>query len=763
MNLSQWAEQQISIAQLYRNLSQVNPVTLFIQSGEQSFSVLVSHTEPGFNVPFNVIWVCAGEAFNGAVLRRVSENPLPPFANEWIELETFDQIFSELPYWHPDLPEFGEIERFAVGPATTDKPGIFRTTTKYRAVETNAREMSDAREALEHEHDQEPNQFIQVGDLKIDVSQSKPPKAGDVLVITKIDDDGVLGEWMQLADNDILYDGPWPVSLRINGPSGPVNELTQVQFTADLVFEDDTVKRVKPVWELSDTLIGTLSEDGIFQAYNIQQDVTVKIKARFYHEETETTLSASVDLLVRDVDSNLILASLEASGPATVNKGATATYTATAVFTNGSRSPVVPDYWRVGNADAGTITANGIFTAKKVIGSQDTRITAMYTYKGVTKQAFIDVEVLDTTVYPQSARIIGPDTLDENTSDTYKLEVTFINGRKQVVAVKDWAHTNQAAGRIGQLTGTFVVPDLSENKQTKITASYSLEGTTISAEKDISVIDTTVYPARIDIIGPDFVIEGRAAQFSALVYFTDGTSGTKALTWSQNTTAFGSIDPASGLFTAIGDVDSDKTVKISTTYTANGKTVNASKDILVKTTLNLPVSAIITAPSAMRVGESATLAFTVTYADGTTGRVKPQWALSNTNIASISADGLLTAKQVLEASVVTIEGSYSASGETIKAQAVVTINDLISRPLSAEIIGPASVASTNTAQYQLSVKFSDGGTRLVAGVWQSSDRTVATIDSSGILRPYAKGETTLTAVYSAQGQTVSSTKEITVI
>lgn len=762
MNLSQWAEQQISIAQLYRNLSQVNPVTLFIQCGGQSFSVIVSHTEPGFNVPFNVIWVCASERFYGAVLRRVSETPFPPFTNEWIELETHTELFSEVQYWHPDLPQFGEIERFAVGPASIDKPGIFRTTTKYRAVTTNARELADARPPLDHEHDQEPNRYMMVGNLRIDMGQSNPPKAGDVLVITSTDG-GVIGEWMQLADNDILYDGPWPVELRINGPSGSINELTQVQFTADLIFEDDSVKRVSPVWELTNPSVGTITDAGVFQAYNIVQDVTVKIKARFVHNETESTFANSVDVLVKDIDSTLVLSRLEIEGPTSIKKSAVATYSAIAVFTNGMRSPVVPDYWRNSNADAGTITVNGVFTAKKVIGPQETRITAMYTFRGVSRPATFDIDILDTTIYPVSAEIIGPATLDENSSGQYKLEVTFANGRKQVVAVNDWAHSNQAAGRIVPTSGNFIVPDLSGNKQTTITASYTLEGFTTSGQKDISVIDTTVYPERIDIIGPDFVFEGRQATFSALVYFTDGSSGTRSLQWTANTSLYGNIAPSSGIFTAVPDVTADRLVTISTSFTQNGRTVTEQKEIEVRTTLNLPVSATILAPSSIRVGETATLIFNVTYSDGTVVRMKPTWALSNSNIASVSADGLLTAKQVLEAAVVTVEGTFTASGVIVLAQAVVTINDLIARPLSAEIIGPASIATTNTAAFQMSVKFSDGATRLVAGIWQSSDRAVGTIDSSGTFRPYTAGTTTLTAVYSAQGQTVSNTKEIIVL
>lgn len=762
MNLSQWAEQQISIAQLYRNLSQVNPVTLLIQCGGQSFSVIVSFTEPGFNVPFNVIWVCASERFYGSVLRRVSETPLPPFANEWIELENYSEVFSDVQYWRPDLPEIGEIERFAVGPASTDVPGIFRTTTKYRAITTNVRELTDSRTPLDHEHDEEPKRFMRVGNLLIDMGQSKPPKAGDVLVITNTDA-GVTGEWMQMATNDILYDGPWPVSLKINGPTGPINELTQVQFTADLIFEDDTVKRIAPIWELTNPAVGTISATGVFQAFNIDRDITVKVKARFLHVETESSFANSVDVLIRDIDSTLVLSRLEIVGPAKVNKGATATYSAIAVYTNGTRAPIVPDYWRTSNADAGAITSNGIYTAKKVVGPQEARLTAMYTFRGVSRSATFDLTVLDTTIYPKSAAIIGPDTLDENTNGQYSLEVTFVNGQKQTVAVNDWHHSNLTAGKLGPITGVFVVPDLNANKQTTLSASYSLEGVTIAAQKTISVIDTTVYPQRIDIIGPDFVVEGRTAQFTAVVHFTDGTSGIRTLSWAVNTQLFGLIDAASGLFTAVPDVDSNKRVTVSTSFTFNGRQVNATKELVIRTTLNVPVSAVITAPSSMRVGEAVPLIFTVTYADGGTARMKPTWALSNTNIASISADGLLTAKQILEAAVITIEGTYSASGITVKAQAVVTINDLISRPLSAEIVGPASVPSTNTASFQLAVKFSDGATRLVAGIWQSSDRLVGIIDSAGIFRPNTLGTTTLTAVYSAQGQTVSSTKEIKVI
>jgi hypothetical protein len=763
VDLSQWAEQQISIAKLYRNLSQENPVTLSIESGGQSFSVVVSYTEPGFDVPFNVVWVCAGELFYGAVLRRVSAYPFSPFQNQWTELATVNDVFAELQYWSPQGLLQGEIEQFTAGPASMEQPGIFRLTKGLRAVCDTDPRLTDAREPLPHSHDPTPAKTFSVGGVIIDVSNSRTPDAGDVLVITGQREDGVLiGEWLTLMATDILYTGPWPVGLVINGPTDPVDEMTQVQFTADLQFEDGSVKRISPNWQLSNLSVGTLDANGVFQSYNISANVSLYVVANYVHAETESVFSATFPFVVKEIDSTLVYSGLEIIGPTKLSKGEVATYSVNALFDNGIKRPVAPDLWMVANAGAGSITQSGIFTAAQVIGNQTTKITAMYTYLGQTKQATLNVEIVDTTVYPSSAAIIGPDTVDENTSATYQLEVTYINGRKQLVAVSDWAHSNPNAGTINSLTGRFVAPDLNSNESTTITASYTVEGVTVAGSKDVSVLDTTVYPILIDILGPDFVVEGQTAQFRALVHFTDGSSDYVQNNWSIDTQLYGTLDTA-GLFTAVPDVDADKPVVLSTSYALNGKSVSASKTISVKTSTNYPVSAIIESASSVNAGESTSLSFIVTYTDGTTARMNPTWELSNSNLGSISPYGLFTANLVNDTAVETIKGTYSASGQTVTAQFELTINDTIARPVSALISGPTSVRTTNTETFALDVKFSDGITRRVSASWQSSDPAVGTINSAGTFTPYSVGTTTLTAVYTAQGITVSNVLEITVI
>lgn len=763
MSLSQWAEQQISIAKLYRNLSQVNPVTLSINSGGQSFSVVVSYTEPGFNVPFNVIWVNASPDFYGLVFRRLDQDPTAPFLNTWELLVDISQLFEQPQIWRAQDFLIGELERFTAGPASTEQPGIFTLTAGQAAVPTTAPELYDAREPLEHQHGPTVNRYLHVGESIIDIGNSRAPEAGDVLVVTKMSEDGILiGEWVKLAAGDISYDGPWPVGLTINGPSGPIDEMTQVQFTADLLFEDDSVVSVNPKWSLSNSSVGTLSENGVFQSYNIDANIGLRVTASYLHTETETSFTANFDFAIKEIDSTAIYESLEIVGKNTISKGAATTFVVNALFSNGSKVPVVPDLWTLSNSALGSITQNGIFTASTQRGNHEIRLTARYTHNGMTKHATFDLNIVDTTVYPATADIIGPVTLTENSSTEFQLEVTFENGRKQRIAVTDWGSSNANAGSIDRYSGKFVSPNLDGNVETIITASYTLEGVTVSAQKNLTVVDTTVYPESIEIGGAGTVIEGRSAQYVAIIHFTDGTITQHQVIWSIDSTNAGNIDPASGLFTAISDVSENTAVNISTSYTKNGKTVSASKTITVLTTQNLPVSAVISAPPSMFVGDSKSLTFTITYQDQTTARIKPQWSLSNTNIASISADGLLTALDVFDAAVLTVTGTYTASGATVQADATITINNNVARPISAKISGPTAVGLNKSANFALDVKFSDGATRRVIASWNSSNTDVGTISSIGAFVPKKAGNTMLIGVYITQGIAVRAYLEVNV-
>src|SRR5690606_4579506 len=102
---------------------------------------------------------------------------------------------------------------------------------------------------------------------------------------------------------------------------------------------------------------------GIFHANSVAYNRVVRVTARYVHPETETPLAKSFTFTIRDINTNLILASLEIQGQTELGRKEVASYVAIAHFTNGTSTPVSPDFWRVSNTEVGTITNAGIFTA----------------------------------------------------------------------------------------------------------------------------------------------------------------------------------------------------------------------------------------------------------------------------------------------------------------------------------------------------------------------------------------------------------------
>ena len=762
MELAQWSEQQISIAEFYRNLSESNPVTLRISSGAQQFDVVVSYVEPGYgSIAANVIWVCVADDYYGKVFRRTSSSQTHPFLYTWQQLTEYSQLFEQPPVWSVQQVQKGELFRYGPKLANEKEPGIFRLSSWGQPIPDTHVALRNKRIPLPHAHAPVPTTKINVGGLVIDISDTDLPEAGDVLLI--VNANGQLkGEWRKLSTADIFYTGLWPVRFYLGLPNGPIDELTQVQLRAYIEMEDGSTVEVKPKWTVANPTYGTVNEDGVFTSRGVLGDRTVRVTANFIHPETDTPWSASGDISIRDVDAALVMTGIIIEGPSEVNKNGTANYIVYAQFSNGTRSPVLPDFFLSSTPSVATISQNGTLRAANVIGADAIRLTASYTHKGVSKLATFDVNIIDNTVYPESATIVGPDSVKENSAATYVLEVVFTDGKKQQVAVRNWAHSNQSVGRIDPILGKLVTSGLDGNTETTITASVTIEGLTIGAEKTVFVLDTTVYPHSVEIVGPSEIVEGRTGSFSARIHFTDGTSAIKNVIWAQTNPTAGTLG-ATGYYVATKDVQGDTETNLTATYFENGKTVVGEKRVTVKDTDNIPALARIIGNTSMFSGETQLLELEITFKDGSTARMLGDWTVSNTNVASISDSGVLQAKPVIELAVINVEGSYEASGVRVSANFTVTINSADTRPVSASIIGPSSVVLGNSQPYFMEVLFSNGSKKTVNAQWQTADTNAGTIYQSGVFIPSNRGNTMLTAVYNANGRSVNATKEITVV
>jgi hypothetical protein len=79
-----------------------------------------------------------------------------------------------------------------------------------------------------------------------------------------------------------------------------------------------------------------------------------------------------------------VLSGLTVSGPSSVNEGASATYSATAAYSDGTSAPVTAT-WSENSAYA-SISSSGSLTASNVASNQAVTVTASYSEAGTSRE-----------------------------------------------------------------------------------------------------------------------------------------------------------------------------------------------------------------------------------------------------------------------------------------------------------------------------------------------------------------------------------------
>jgi trimeric autotransporter adhesin len=153
-------------------------------------------------------------------------------------------------------------------------------------------------------------------------------------------------------------------------------------------------------------------------------------------------------------------------------------------------------------------------------------------------------------------------------------------------------------------------------------------------------------------------------------------------------------------------------------------------------------------------GSTLQLAAKANYSDGTTSDITSQvtWASSDSTIGKIASSGLLTSYKAGSVTATATQGSVSGT-------MVVTINGAALSAIS--ISGAASLGAGASEQLAAQGTYTDGTTQNVTTqvTWQSSDPTVATVDSGGLLHSLKAGTVTITATMNS----VSGTASVTVV
>jgi uncharacterized protein YjdB len=161
-----------------------------------------------------------------------------------------------------------------------------------------------------------------------------------------------------------------------------------------------------------------------------------------------------------------------------------------------------------------------------------------------------------------------------------------------------------------------------------------------------------------------------------------------------------------------------------------------------------------TTPS-VAVGSTKQMTATGTYDDGKTKNItgSVSWSSDDDSEATVSDGGLVTGVAAGTVSVTATSGTIS--GSTSVTVTLANLRSIAVTPTS------ASITSDQTQQFTAIGTLDDGTTVDItdAVTWKSSNKSVATIDSSGLATAQGTGTTNITAV---SGSITSNTAVLTV-
>ena len=546
----------------------------------------------------------------------------------------------------------------------------------------------------------------------------------------------------------------WPVQLDLIGPAAPIPERSTYQMTARVTFDDNSQREVTSVrWTLPNSQYGSITTDGLFTAGSVGSGSrTVQVNGQYFDSPTETYLSATTFLSVRDIDTPPALVSISIAGPTEVDRNTVETYVVSARYADGSIKVVVPTTFTSSRSSVATIGVDGIAHFQKIRGSASVRLTATFTEQGQTVTRYVDVLVVDSSIYPVSATVHGPAVLMERECTRFSLDVLFDDGGNREVAAS-WYSTNPKAGEI-DCNGVFRAHSVDAVEDTIIVGTFVYDDLPISASIQLSVVDVTVAPVGLEIEGPSKVREGLVVSYYTTLVFNNGTR--KAVNAQVETTSVAGFVDDGNMFHAASSVMGDTPVNLMAIY----GNFTAYKVVEVVKSPVLPTSCYIELRSPMYVGEYQALKFHVVYADGTDLVLPANWSVSNENIAEISASGVLHAMRVMETAELLVRASLEISGVSLETSLPLTIIDVKTYPVSISIQGPDQIRLGTRTAYTAVATFNDGSTRPVSAKWVSEDDVEIRM---GAVTAKVPGKRVLYVFYTLQHETVSAIKEIDVL
>ena len=499
-------------------------------------------------------------------------------------------------------------------------------------------------------------------------------------------------------------------SVTLNKTELKLTEGGSETLTATVKPDDATDKTV--TWSTSDSNVATVDENGKVTAVK-EGSASITAKAGEQSATCKVAVSKNVvavtgislnktTLTLTEGDSETLVATVTPDDATDKTVTWSSSDSAVATVDNGKVTAVKEGTATI-TAKAGEKSATcSVSVSKNVIAV--TEITLNKTSLSLKED---ESETLVATVKPDDAT---DKTVTWSTSDS---NVATVDESGKVAAIKEGSATITA--KAGEQSATCKV---AVSKNVVAVTGISLNKTTLT------------------------LTEGESETLVATVTPDDATD--KTVTWSSSDSAVATVD--NGKVTAVKEGTATITAKAGDKSATCTVTVN--KNVIAVTSVTLNKTEL-----TLTEGDSETLTATVKPDDATDKTVT--WTSSNASIATVDANGKVTAVKEGSATITAKAGDKSSTCMVTVNKKVVAVTSVTLNKTELTLTEGGSETLTAT------VKPDDATDKTVT--WTTSDASIATVDANGKVTAIKEGTATVTAKAGEKSATCKVTVDKNVI
>ncbi|HUQ80387.1 MAG TPA: Ig-like domain-containing protein [Gemmatimonadaceae bacterium] len=381
--------------------------------------------------------------------------------------------------------------------------------------------------------------------------------------------------------------------------------------------------------------------------------------------------------------------------------------------------------WSSSNTNVATVAPNGTVTA---VAPGSATISA--TSEGKTGTAAVTV-----TAVPVASVTVAPSTLPLQVGQSGTLTASTLDASNNALAGRAvaWSSSNTSVATVSQ---AGVVTAVGPGTATITATSEGRSGTASVTVSVVPVASVTVAPPTLS------VADGQTGTLTATVRDAANNVLTgRTVTWTSSATGVATVAPNG---TVTGVAPGTATI----TATSEGKTGTSTVTVTA-----VPVATVTVAPTSLplQTGQTGTLTATTRDASNAvlTGRVVA-WSSSNTNVATVSPAGVVTAVGPGTATI-------TATSEGRNGTASVTVTAV---PVASVAVSPTTASLTTGGTQQITATPRDAAGNALTGravTWQTSNANVATVTQAGLITAVGVGSANVTATSEGRVGTVSVT------